>query len=389
MGEPLAYRLLESLLAAHQGYYDVSRDYEFAHHVFPGYAELHSHGEGYVLAKRAKLWEADVHEFVFFDVVDRLDRARLEEALAFMRNEAVAKVDPKPDHMTSYLSLVIIACELEEGAAHDFGALLASIRHKCGALSGIHSVIASGTTSKQLDKESQALPIGFGSMLIECMLAILALCAVGFVWSKYAEGGYAAPTQVFADGLSGMLAVIPGLKGVQEIAYALLVLAVSAFCLTSLDTATRLARYLFQEFWIPVGQTADDLVGWRKTLNNKYLATVITVALGIGLGITGYSVIWPLFGAANQLLAALALLAVCVWLGNAGRNNKMLYVPMAFISAATIASLVLAIHQKVLAIGGGGEVLEPAIQLALAIALLVLAIVLIAKGAKTLYKRRA
>ena len=259
----------------------------------------------------------------------------------------------------------------------------------CGALSGIHSVIASGTTSKQLDKESQALPIGFGSMLIECLLAILALCAVGFVWSKYAEGGYAAPTQVFADGLSGMLAVIPGLEGTREIAYALLVLAVSAFCLTSLDTATRLARYLFQEFWIPVGKTADDLVGWRKTLNNKYLATVVTVALGIGLGLTGYSVIWPLFGAANQLLAALALLAICVWLGNAGRNNKMLYVPMAFISAATIASLVLTIHQKAVAISAGGGILEPAIQLVLAIALLVLAYVLIAKGAKTLYKRRA
>lgn len=116
---------------------------------------------------------------------------------------------------------------------------------------------------------------------------------------------------------------------------------------------------------------------------------MITVALGIGLGLTGYSLIWPLFGAANQLLAALALLAVSVWLGNAGRNNKMLYVPMALISTATIASLVLTIHQKALAIGAGGEVLEPAIQLALSIALLLLAVVLIAKGVKTLYGRRA
>lgn len=255
----------------------------------------------------------------------------------------------------------------------------------CGAISGIHSMVASGTTSKQLDRESQALPIGFGGMLIECMLAILALCAVGFVWAHYTEGGYAAPTQVFADGLSGMLATIPGLEGAREVAYALLVLAVSAFCLTSLDTATRLARYLFQELWIPVGQTADDLTGWRRTLNNKYLATAVTVALSIGLGLTGYSIIWPLFGAANQLLAALALLAVCAWLGNAGRNNKMLYVPMAFMSVATIVSLVLTIHQKAVAIGAGGEVFEPAIQLALAIALLVLAVVLITKGAKTLY----
>ena len=116
----------------------------------------------------------------------------------------------------------------------------------CGAISGFHSLVASGTTSKQLEKESHAQPIAYGGMLIECLLAIISLCAVGFVWQAYCAGDYASPTAVFAGGLSQMLACIPGLEGVESIAYTLLILAVSAFCLTSLDTATRLARYLFQ-----------------------------------------------------------------------------------------------------------------------------------------------
>ena len=110
-----------------------------------------------------------------------------------------------------------------------FPALFVTIA--CGAISGFHSLVASGTTSKQLDKENEAQPIGYGGMLIECLLAVLSLCAVGFVWAKYAGGGYASPTQVFADGLSGMLACIPGLEGTKDIANALLILAVSAFCL--------------------------------------------------------------------------------------------------------------------------------------------------------------
>ena len=262
----------------------------------------------------------------------------------------------------------------------------------CGAISGFHSLVASGTTSKQLDKESEAQPIGYGGMLIECLLAILALCAVGFVWSTYAAGGYSSPTQVFADGLSGMLACIPGLEGSRDLAYALLVLAVSAFCLTSLDTATRLARYMFQELWVPAGKEAGDLKGWRKVLNNKYVATVITVVAGVGLGMSGYTVIWPLFGAANQLLAALALLAVCAWLGNAGRNNKMFYIPMAFMLAVTLTSLVLTIFQKAMAIVGGADIFAPLVQLVIAAILLVLAVVLAAKGCKVIFgsgKKRA
>ncbi len=254
----------------------------------------------------------------------------------------------------------------------------------CGAISGFHSLVASGTTSKQIDKESQAQPIGYGGMLIECLLAIISLCAVGFVWSKYAAGGYASPTAVFADGLSQMLACIPGLADVQGLAYALLILAVSAFCLTSLDTATRLARYMFQELWTPANTEMEDLTGVRKVMANPYVATIITVVIGIVLGMTGYSIIWPLFGAANQLLAALALLAVCAWLGNAGKNNKMFFIPMVFMLAATLTSLAQTFYAKMLLIMKGGDIFASCLQALLAVLLFVLAIVLAVKGAKTL-----
>ena len=254
----------------------------------------------------------------------------------------------------------------------------------CGAISGFHSLVASGTTSKQLDSEKNAQPIAYGGMLIECLLAVISLCAVAFVWTTYQAGGYASPTAVFAGGLSQMLACIPGLSGVQGIAYTLLILAVSAFCLTSLDTATRLARYMFQELWIPTGQNQHNLTGWRAVLGNAYVATIITVVIGVGVGMTGYTIIWPLFGAANQLLAVLALLAVAAWLGNAGKNNKMFYIPMVFMLAVTLTSLCMTIQQKFVAVSAGGDIFAAAIQLVIALFLLVLAVILTIKGTKTL-----
>ena len=175
----------------------------------------------------------------------------------------------------------------------------------CGAISGFHSLVASGTTSKQLDRESQAQPIAYGGMLLECLVAVISLCAVAFVFSGYMDGTYASPTQVFAAGLSQMLGSVPGLGDTQQVVYALLMLAVSVFCLTSLDTATRLGRYMFQELFTPTGMTPDQLTGWRKVLANPWVATLITVVPEVGLGLTGYRLVWPLFGAANQLLAAL------------------------------------------------------------------------------------
>lgn len=259
----------------------------------------------------------------------------------------------------------------------------------CGAISGFHSLVASGTTSKQLEKESHAQPIAYGGMLIECLLAIISLCAVGFVWQAYCAGDYASPTAIFAGGLSQMLACIPGLESVESIAYTLLILAVSAFCLTSLDTATRLARYMFQELWIPVGETMESVTGIRKFFSNPYIATLITVVIGIVLGMTGYTIIWPLFGAANQLLAALALLAVCAWLGNAGKNNKMFYIPMVFMLAVTLTSLVQTLYAKGLVLmAGTGDLFSAGVQAVLSAILFILAIVLAVKGAKTIFGKK-
>ena len=199
---------------------------------------------------------------------------------------------------------------------------------------------------------------------------------------------YASPTQVFAAGLSQMLACVPGLAGAESVAYALLVLAVSVFCLTSLDTATRLGRYMFQELFTPHGMEASDLTGWRAVLVNPWVATIITVVLGVGLGMTGYQLVWPLFGAANQLLAALGLLAVCAWLGNAGRNNKMFYVPMAFMMVVTLTSLALTVWAKIGLLAAGTVDAATVLQLVIGVLLMVFAVILAVKGCKTIFGKK-
>lgn len=258
----------------------------------------------------------------------------------------------------------------------------------CGAISGFHSLVGSGTTAKQLNSENDARPIAYGSMLIECALALISICAVGYIWKDYASGTTVTPTVVFATGIASMLSKIPGLSGVYDISYSLLVLTVSVFCLTSLDTATRLARYMFQEFWLEPGENREDTTGFKRTLTNPYIATIITVALGISLGLTGYSNIWALFGAANQLLAALGLLAVAAWLGNIGRNNKMFFIPMAFMLVVTVTSLIFTIKSNVTAIMAGGAGLGWCyIRSILATLLVILAIVLMVEGVKTIKKQ--
>ena len=263
-----------------------------------------------------------------------------------------------------------------------FPALFVTIA--CGAISGFHSLVSSGTTAKQINSEKDARPIGYGAMLIECVVAVVSICAVDYVWkdASAAESAFKSPTVVFATGISQMLGSFTNTK-LQSIMYQMLVLAVSVFCLTSLDTATRLARYMFQEFWLEKGQTSKDATGYKKVLTNPYFATGITVVMGILLGMTGYTKIWPLFGAANQLLAALGLLAVCAWLGNVGRNNKMFYVPMVFMLAVTICSLVQTIIAK-LAVHDGWSL----IQAGIAVLLVVLAGVLAVTTFQTLGKQK-
>ncbi len=268
-----------------------------------------------------------------------------------------------------------------------FPALFVTIA--CGAISGFHSLVSSGTTAKQLDNEKNARPIAYGGMLIECALAIISLCAVGYVWKNYEAGSMVNPTVVFSSGLATMLQKVCGdSQKIYDVAYSMLTLAVSAFCLTSLDTATRLARYMFQEFWLEKGEKAEDTTGYKKVLTNPYVATAITVVLGISLGLTGYAKIWPLFGAANQLLAALGLLAVATWLGKVGRNNKMFHIPMLFMLVVTITSLIFTIKSNVQGImAGGAEIAWNYIRIVIAALLVILSLVLAVEGISTLIKQ--
>lgn len=255
----------------------------------------------------------------------------------------------------------------------------------CGAISGFHSLVSSGTTSKQLDKETDAKPIAYGGMLLECVLAVITVCAINFAYKKGITTG---ATAIFAGGISQMYGGIAS-EGVVNVLNTLLVLTYSAFCLTSLDTATRLARFMFQEFFLEPGQTVDDIKdGWKKTLVNPYVATIITVVLGIALGMTGYGKIWGLFGAANQLLAGIGLLAVATWLGNVGKNNKMFLVPMAFMIVVTICSLCVTVKNQIGIISAGGADWGPYAQAVLAVLLIVLAIFLVIEGVQTLSKQK-
>ena len=254
----------------------------------------------------------------------------------------------------------------------------------CGAISGFHSLVGSGTTAKQLDNEKDARPIAYGGMLIECALALISLCAVGYIWKEYVPGGVTTPTAVFATGISRMCATIPFLAGAEHVIYSLLILAVSAFCLTSLDTATRLARYMFQEFWLNPGEDVASVTGFRSILVKPIVATLITVVLGIFLGLNGYANIWALFGAANQLLAALGLMAVATWLGQIGKNNKMFFIPMFFMLIVTICSLLLTIKTNLGAIGAEGAGSWPIVRLVLAVLLIVLSLILAVKAVKTI-----
>ncbi|MDD6155371.1 MAG: carbon starvation protein A [Eubacteriales bacterium] len=267
----------------------------------------------------------------------------------------------------------------------------------CGAISGFHSLVSSGTTAKQIDNESNARPIGYGAMLIESLLAVISVCAISFVWKEANAGAIASPTAVFALGISEMVGTFVPSAHVVNVTYSMLVLAVSVFCLTSLDTSTRLARYMFQEFWLEGDETPETVTGFKKVLVNPVVATLITVVIGVSLGLTGYTKIWPLFGASNQLLAAIGLLAVCTWLGKIGRNNKMFYIPMVFMLVVTLTSLSQTIIAKAKALGLPSEQLAAlgtdkvtiTMQLVLAVLLVVCAVLLAITAFKTLVKQHA
>lgn len=308
------------------------------------------------------------------------------------------------DYLSSFLLyFMIIAAVIGIFAAHPVVSVPAFIGFKvgnnymfptlfitiaCGAISGFHSLIGSGTTSKQLDNEKDALMVGYGSMLIECVLAVVSLIAVATLTTdgQFAAAGYASPTVVFATAISGFFATIGLSESAVNATFTIIALAVSCFCLTSLDTATRLGRFMFQELF------ADSETGKKLKLDNMYVATAITAVLGFVLCLAGYAKVWPLFGACNQLVAVPAFLAIGTYLKRQGKNNKMLYIPIVFMSVATLVSLFLTFKNNLLAIAAGGldgtALFTNILQDVIIVPIVVLAIILIIDGGKVLWGKK-
>ncbi len=206
----------------------------------------------------------------------------------------------------------------------------------CGAISGFHSLVASGTTSKQINMEEDVKIIGFGGMLIETLLAVMAVMAVAVMTRadfalRLADAG---PVTLFAEGLGGFISSM----GIPvAVAVSFVALTVSAFALTTLDTCTRLARFIIQEY-------AEDIPAIRakSLLQNRFITTILIVVMSSLLLFTGqFEQLWPIFGSANQLLAALALLAVTVWLAKMNVNPIFTLVPMIFMFSVTLLSLLI------------------------------------------------
>ena len=204
----------------------------------------------------------------------------------------------------------------------------------CGAVSGFHSLVSSGTSSKAITNEKDMTKVGFGAMLLESLLAVLALCVAGAAASADGTPAAGTPFAIFSSGVAGFLEMF----GIPVYAaQCFMTMCVSALALTSLDSVARIGRMSFQELF-----SVDDMEhaeGWRKLLCNKYFATVITLVCGYILTQIGYSNIWPLFGSANQLLSALVLITLCVFLRVTGRENRTLLVPLVVMLCVTFTSL--------------------------------------------------
>jgi len=240
----------------------------------------------------------------------------------------------------------------------------------CGAISGFHSLVATGAASKQLSSEKHMLPISYGAMLLEALVAVLALIAVGsLAYNGSMPKG--TPPLIFATAVSGFLSQL-GLP--SNASFIIVSLAVSSFVLTTLDTVARLGRLALQELFSSEGEkTGNAFVAWL--LNNKAAASVITLFPAYLLAIMGYQSIWALFGAANQLLAALTLIACTLFFKKTGRRVFMLIVPTTIMLIVTFTSLVLSIRSKIrLLLAGNFNLQADGIQLFIAVTLLVLGI---------------
>ena len=261
----------------------------------------------------------------------------------------------------------------------------------CGAVSGFHGLVSSGTSSKTVENEKDMLKVGYGAMVLESLLAVLALCVAGAAAAADGTPASGTPFQIFSRGVAGFFEMF----GVPvSVATVFMTMCVSALALTSLDAVARIGRMSFQELF-----SVDDMEhaeGWRKLFCNVYFSTFITLAFGFLLTQIGYANIWPLFGSANQLLSALVLATLCVFLKVTGRNNKMLFPPLVIMLCVTFTALVQRLIAMVKAISAAAATAIPAgettwgavfiangLQLILAILLIVLGLNIVFHSVKS------
>ena len=255
----------------------------------------------------------------------------------------------------------------------------------CGAVSGFHSLVSSGTSSKTLSNEKDLRKVGYGAMVLESLLAVIALCVAGAAASADGTAAVGTPFQIFSSGVAGFLEMF----GIPVyVAQSFMTMCVSALAFTTLDSVARIGRMSFQELF-----SVDDMdhaEGWRKVLCNKYFATIITLVFGYILTQVGYSNIWPLFGSANQLLSALVLITLCVFLKVTGRTLKTLVPPFVIMLIVTFTALIQRFISLVKAFSAGtGVFMVEGLQLIVAVLLMILGVTIVVTSGKELIRKKA
>lgn len=268
----------------------------------------------------------------------------------------------------------------------------------CGALSGFHSLVSSSTSSKQVSNETDAVKVGYGAMVLESFVGVLAIIIAGIMFSDMNTAGTGAlnngvastPFQIFAAGIArGMQAF--GVDG--TVATVFMTMNVSALALTSLDAVARIARTSFSEFFAKSNDALaiEDKSGAMKVLGNPWFATLVTLIPGLALTFGGYLAIWPLFGASNQLLGGMTMITLAVFCKCTGRKGAMLYVPVAFLLCCTFTSLVQSIMGCVTALSAGtaASVFNSVLQLVFAILLVVLGLIVAVNCLRELFAKES
>ncbi len=255
----------------------------------------------------------------------------------------------------------------------------------CGAVSGFHSLVSSGTSSKTISNEKDMPMVGYGAMVVESLLGIISLVVVGAVAVNGTKPD-GTPFSIFSSGVAGFLEKL----GVPvSVATVFMTMCVSALALTSLDSVARIGRMSFQELFYGDSTDPAAMTPVQRVLTNKYFATVITLFFGYLLTLGGYSNVWPLFGSANQLLAALVLIALAVFLKTTGRTGWTLYIPMFVMLAVTFTALI----QKTIALitnftSGNATLLVDGLQFVVAILLMVLGVLVALSCFKKLFGKK-